>query len=542
MPTIASSLSTSQPYIPAVNATEVGKFAGLHMHFPTFAAFTAAVTNEQTNMTGSSPMWADRQPMTIGTEPADIHRVWDSTAGHARKVVIRPGLSYTLASNANMVLESFGVPINSFGSANDISVDWGNNCVYLKNASGGTAWNTTPTIASIFAAVTQSGGGGAPSPAGFSTTLDLTDNKYSTAQPVTAPITLTAGTTVEGGRNRVTFIPNGSSAVTLGPGLVLAAGSATYSQLNRMTLDVEVIDGVAQAAWFVGALLTAGGGGSVPAVVTGLRQTPGAESGAEVTLDWQASAGATSYILEQRESDGVTWNAIATQAGLSFRVRRLTPSANIGFRVTAANGSGQSATSTVFVATVPTLLAAGFRDDFNVPDESPYRPYPWQLRADGSGTGFFSVKGGQLFANCQEESIFQVFDLGRKNTTFKFRVRYLSGGNGNHMFMRANGLSFATQLELVANGDTLRLDQTVGGNTTTLATSTGLGQFDNLEVYLNVEFTLTDNAGTWKVNNVVQPAFTIDPGVNGTYFGFYQYRGNESQPTTSTSYDSVEAS
>ena len=50
MPNIASPLGTSNSAIPLVNAGQLAQAAGLHTHFPTAAAFQAAVTSEQANV------------------------------------------------------------------------------------------------------------------------------------------------------------------------------------------------------------------------------------------------------------------------------------------------------------------------------------------------------------------------------------------------------------------------------------------------------------------------------------------------------------
>ena len=170
MPTIASPLSTSQSYIPAVNATEVGKFAGLQMHFPTFAAFAAAVTTEKANVAATSPIWADQQPMTVASEPIGVIRTWSVALNHARTAQIRSGLMVVLAADSNTVLQVSGAPSAGTGANGDISVDWSGNTVYLKSAG---AWAVS--VASIFAAGVA---GAAPAPVELPTATALTSSVH----------------------------------------------------------------------------------------------------------------------------------------------------------------------------------------------------------------------------------------------------------------------------------------------------------------------------------------------------------------------------
>ena len=65
MPQLSSPLSTPAG-MAGVNPAHVGKMAGVRLHFPTFAAFTAAITSGATGF--ASDLWADGQEMTIADE------------------------------------------------------------------------------------------------------------------------------------------------------------------------------------------------------------------------------------------------------------------------------------------------------------------------------------------------------------------------------------------------------------------------------------------------------------------------------------------
>jgi hypothetical protein len=137
MPLVSSPLGTANPAIPLVNATELGKAAGLHQHYPTLAALNAAVVAERANVTAASAMWQEGQLFTVGAESADVFRAWSVAGNHARKVNVRPGLAVVLAADANTVLFGAGAPSAGTGSDGDISIDWTGGKIYTK---GGGAW------------------------------------------------------------------------------------------------------------------------------------------------------------------------------------------------------------------------------------------------------------------------------------------------------------------------------------------------------------------------------------------------------------------
>jgi len=149
MPNVSNPLGTTQPYIPAVAPTQIGRFAGLAMIFPT-------VGDLNTAMAASSVVWADGQPIFVAPEfiGGSCWRVWLTGAGHARTVILRPGLTITLAGDDNAVLFAAGQPDDGTGSDGDVSVDWAGNTYYTKAAG---TWTST---GSVYAA-----GSGIPIPA-----------------------------------------------------------------------------------------------------------------------------------------------------------------------------------------------------------------------------------------------------------------------------------------------------------------------------------------------------------------------------------------
>src|SRR4028118_1070349 len=113
MPNFSSPAGTTQDYIPLLPASQLGKAAGFSLHFPTIADLVAAVTKERANVSGSSPLWKQRQPFTVGTEPR-ILRTWSVSGNHARTVTI--GFAeFVLAGDSNTVLTATGIPANGTG-------------------------------------------------------------------------------------------------------------------------------------------------------------------------------------------------------------------------------------------------------------------------------------------------------------------------------------------------------------------------------------------------------------------------------------------
>lgn len=147
-----SSYGTTQDFIPAVPPTQIGKYAGLAMHFPTLADLNAAVVKERSNIGIGSPMWAEGQSATVGTETASrTRRLWSASAQHFRTVVINGAITLTLAADGNAVLAASGIPASGTGAEGDVSIDqaaatayrkgsgtWASAITWGGNFSGGT--------------------------------------------------------------------------------------------------------------------------------------------------------------------------------------------------------------------------------------------------------------------------------------------------------------------------------------------------------------------------------------------------------------------
>lgn len=128
MPQLSSPLSTPAG-MPLLNAAHLGKASGLPVHYPTIAALNAAIAAELANPIG----WLDRQPITVATEPVGVHRVWSSSAQHARTLMFG-GMPITLASDSAAVLSTSGMPSPSTGADGDAAVDAAAGVLYLRTA------------------------------------------------------------------------------------------------------------------------------------------------------------------------------------------------------------------------------------------------------------------------------------------------------------------------------------------------------------------------------------------------------------------------
>ncbi|MGJ8652541.1 MAG: chondroitinase-B domain-containing protein [Opitutaceae bacterium] len=98
-----------------------------------------------------------------------------------------------------------------------------------------------------------------------------------------------------------------------------------------------------------------------PAIPTGLAATP---SDGEVSLNWSAASGATSYKVKRSETDGSGYSTIASEASNGYVDSAVTNDTTYYYVISAVNGSGESADSTQASATpiappaIPTGLAA----------------------------------------------------------------------------------------------------------------------------------------------------------------------------------------
>jgi hypothetical protein len=145
MPNISSSLGTTNDSIPAINPTQLGKFAGLGIHFPNQSSMLAAVVAERGNITAGTGMWAAGQPVTYSGEPAGIRRVWtigaSASLSHARTVHLTATLAVTLAGDSNVVTLTTGGPSAGTGSDGDLAIDTFSNAYFVKAAG---TWSRFP--------------------------------------------------------------------------------------------------------------------------------------------------------------------------------------------------------------------------------------------------------------------------------------------------------------------------------------------------------------------------------------------------------------
>ena len=149
MPNVSSSLGSTQRYIPVVPSSQIGRYAGLFMHFPTLTALNNAVADELLNVGEASPLWTDNQPMAVAAEAAlGVHRLWKTSLSHARTVVLGPGKTAVLPTNANTVIGTTGSPSGGTGADGDIAIDSATGIYYTK-ATG--SWSNSGTTGQLTA-------------------------------------------------------------------------------------------------------------------------------------------------------------------------------------------------------------------------------------------------------------------------------------------------------------------------------------------------------------------------------------------------------
>jgi phosphodiesterase/alkaline phosphatase D-like protein len=128
------------------------------------------------------------------------------------------------------------------------------------------------------------------------------------------------------------------------PITVAAAGTVTVSVTRTAGMNA-VLSGI-----FLG------GAPVLPASPNGLSAS--AVNSSQISLSWNASAGATFYKI-QRSPDGATgWTQVGTSATAAFIDSGLNPSTTYFYRVLAANSAGDSAPSNSASATTPAGLAS----------------------------------------------------------------------------------------------------------------------------------------------------------------------------------------
>lgn len=134
MPQLASPLSTPAG-MPAVNQAHLGKLVGVQIAFPTFAAFTAAITTGQTGF--SMDQWFTGQRYTIAGEPIQAVRFYDGTSPLNAMIGNKV---FSLNNNSTTIGYTTGAPGSGVGNPHDLLLDQATGLVYSKINSG--AWDT----------------------------------------------------------------------------------------------------------------------------------------------------------------------------------------------------------------------------------------------------------------------------------------------------------------------------------------------------------------------------------------------------------------
>ena len=155
MPNLSSPLGTANTLMPLVRVDALSQAAGFSVVFSTIADMNAAIAVERARIAGGNPMWPDGHSIALASEVAEgVRRAWSAGAQHARKALIKPGVTVLLAADTNVVLFGSGVPAAGVGSTGDVSVDWPLSTLNLKSAgtwSGAGSLGTVPTALPVLA-------------------------------------------------------------------------------------------------------------------------------------------------------------------------------------------------------------------------------------------------------------------------------------------------------------------------------------------------------------------------------------------------------
>lgn len=226
MPQLSSNLSTPAG-LPAINAAHIGKFGGLHLHFPTRSAWQAAIAD------APSLNWADGQPMTIADE-ADTSavRIYRTSLAHARTVQVGV-IRLVLPADSNIVRATSGAPASGVGDNGDAAVDSTTGAIYSK--SGG-AWSavTGGTVPALSITGTP------PTTANIGTAYSFTPSAAGGIAPRTFAIqsgTLPAGLSINASTGAITGTPTTAGASA---GIVIRVTDAASATADLAAFTITV--------------------------------------------------------------------------------------------------------------------------------------------------------------------------------------------------------------------------------------------------------------------------------------------------------------
>lgn len=143
MPNVSSPLGTTQPYIPAVAPSQIGRFAGLAMVFPDLTTLNAAVAQELANVAATTPLWPTGQMLLLAPEfyAGGFYRVWNGT--HARTVFVRHGYWLELADDTRTLTTGWSNPEPTAGAEGDYYLEGYSGTLWYRDAE---AWSTYDSI------------------------------------------------------------------------------------------------------------------------------------------------------------------------------------------------------------------------------------------------------------------------------------------------------------------------------------------------------------------------------------------------------------
>lgn len=226
MATTASALGTTQPYIPLNAASQLGRLIGVAKVFATLAALNLAVDAERTNVTNTSGIWGDNEPLGTMSEWANgFVRAWSNTGQHARTVVLAPGVKLVLPSDASNMLAGTAAPTGATGVDGDGFYNSTTTSYYTR---AGGVWTLVGTVSPATAAASAKPPVSLPYSATVSINSDTADS-VTVAAATGAMLVNVTGTPVDHQRLRL-FVQQdatGNRVFTLGSMFALPSGIAS---------------------------------------------------------------------------------------------------------------------------------------------------------------------------------------------------------------------------------------------------------------------------------------------------------------------------
>ena len=431
-------------------------------------------------------------------------------------------------------------------SANEIDLSWtavtgATNYKLELSADGGNTWSTLVTQAtttykhlSLTADTTYKYRVSATNTAGYGATSAVVSGTTTLGAPTGLTVTVVSPSEIDlawtAQSDATTYklerSTNGTTWTTLVPSPALTGASNSYA-------DTTVLAGTSYYYRISG---TNGSGTSVTTTSTAYLTLPAASvitaaaaSATTVSLSWTASTSATSYKVEVSSDGGNTWSTLVTQSTLTYSQTGVTPNITYKYRVTAINGSGNSAVSAV--ASVNTTLPAptGLA---TTPISATEIDLAWTAVTAATSYRIDRSTDGVVWTILTPSPALTGTSISYHDatvlpgTTYSYRITTIDGANVSAVSTSVNGLTFpvtpvisatavsTTQINVSwtpsASATSYKLETSINAGTTwtTLATQAGT-TYNNTGLAAGASYLYRVSAINASGTSVVSPVYTI---------------------------------